>query len=60
MVEYSCEVPLGGCLFHPEKWLFLRHGLANVALRTGGVDNMVNGGAAMYALPVGIVNAWLP
>ena len=58
--EYGRAVPLVDRLFHPEKWLFLRHGLANVDPRTGGVGNMVNCGAAMYAAPVGIVNACNP
>ncbi len=58
--EYGREIPLVDRLFHPEKWLFLRHGLANVDPRTGGAGNMVNCGAAMYAAPVGIVNACDP
>ena len=58
--EYGREVVLVDRLFHPEKWLFLRHGLANADPRTGGVGNMVNCGAAMYAAPVGIVNACNP
>lgn len=58
--EYGREIPLVDRLFHPEKWLFLRHGLANADPRTGGVGNMVNCGAAMYAAPVGIVNACDP
>ena len=58
--EYGREVALVDRLFHPEKWLFLRHGLANADPRTGGVGNMVNCGAAMYAAPAGIVNACNP
>ncbi len=58
--EQGREMPLVDRLFHPEKWLFLRHGLANADPRTGGVGNMVNCGAAMYAAPVGIVNACNP
>jgi len=60
VAEYGREVPLVDRLFHPEKWLFLRHGLANADPRTGGVGNMVNCGAAMYAAPVGLVNACNP
>lgn len=58
--EYGREIPLVDRLFHPEKWLFQRHGLANADPRSGGVGNMVNCGAAMYAAPVGIVNACNP
>ena len=58
--EFGREIPLVDRLFHPEKWLFQRHGLANADPRTGGVGNMVNCGAAMYAAPVGIVNACNP
>ena len=47
-------------LFYPEKWLFMRLGLANAEPRQGGIGNMVNCGAAMYAAPVGIVNAGDP
>lgn len=47
-------------LFYPEKWLFIRLRLANADPRLGGVGNMVNCGAAMYAAPVGIINAGDP
>ena len=47
-------------LFYPEKWLYIRLRLANVDPRIGGLGNMVNCGAAMYAAPVGIVNACDP
>jgi ADP-ribosylglycohydrolase len=50
-------MPLVDRLFHPEKWLLMRLRLANADPRLGGVGNMVNCGAAMYAAPVGIVNA---
>lgn len=58
--EFGREAPLVERLFHPEKWLYVRHGLANADPRLGGVGNMVNCGAAMYAAPVGIVNACDP
>lgn len=58
--EWGREAPLVDRLFHPEKWLFLQHGVANADPRSGGVGNMVNCGAAMYAAPVGIVNACRP
>ena len=47
-------------LFYPEKWLLIRLRLANAEPRQGGIGNMVNCGAAMYAAPVGIVNAGDP
>ena len=47
-------------LFYPEKWLLMRLRLANADPRQGGIGNMVNCGAAMYAAPVGIVNAGDP
>ena len=58
--EYGKEMLLLERLFYPEKWLFLRLRLANVDPRIGGLGNMVNCGAAMYAAPVGIVNACDP
>ena len=47
-------------LFYPEKYLFLRHTLANCEPRQGGIGNMVNCGAAMYSSPIGVVNACNP
>ncbi len=47
-------------LFYPEKYIFLRHGLANCEPREGGIGNMVNCGAAMYIAPIGVVNACDP
>ena len=58
--EYGREAPLIERLFYPEKWLLMRLRLANADPRLGGVGNMVNCGAAMYAAPVGIVNACDP
>ncbi|HET7092755.1 MAG TPA: ADP-ribosylglycohydrolase family protein, partial [Thermomicrobiales bacterium] len=55
--ERGREMPLVERLFYPEKWLLIRLRLANADPRLGGVGNMVNCGAAMYAAPVGIVNA---
>ena len=52
-------MPLVERLFYPEKWLYNRW-LANADPRNAGVGNMVNCGAAMYAAPVGIVNACDP
>ncbi|MCY3833660.1 MAG: ADP-ribosylglycohydrolase family protein [Chloroflexi bacterium] len=57
--EYEREMPLVERLFYPEKWLYNRW-LANADPRNAGVGNMVNCGAAMYAAPVGIVNACDP
>ena len=58
--EWGREAPLVERLFWPEKWLLMRLRLANADPRLGGVGNMVNCGAAMYASPVGIVNAGNP
>ena len=57
--ERGQEMLLVDRLFYPEKWLYMRW-LANADPRLGGVGNMVNCGAAMYAAPVGIVNACDP
>ena len=53
------EMTLAERLFYPEKWLFIRW-LANADPRYAGAGNMVNCGAAMYAAPIGIVNACDP
>ena len=57
--ERGRHMPLVERLFYPEKWLYIRW-LANADPRYAGVGNMVNCGAAMYAAPVGIVNACDP
>ena len=57
--ERGRHMPLVERLFYPEKWLYNRW-LANADPRNAGVGNMVNCGAAMYAAPVGIVNACDP
>ena len=57
--ERGREMLLVERLFYPEKWLYMRW-LANADPRYAGVGNMVNCGAAMYAAPVGIVNAGDP
>ncbi len=57
IAERGREMLLVDRLFYPEKWLLMRLRLANADPRLGGVGNMVNCGAAMYAAPVGIVNA---
>ena len=58
--ERGREMKLVERLFYPEKWLFMRFALANAEPRQGGIGNMVNCGAAMYAAPVGIINAGDP
>lgn len=58
--EYQREMPLVERLFYPEKYLFLRLRLASVNPREGGLGNMVNCGAAMYAAPVGLMHACDP
>ncbi len=60
VAENGREMLLVDRLFYPEKWLLMRLRLANADPRTGGIGNMVNCGAAMYASPVGIVNACDP
>jgi ADP-ribosylglycohydrolase len=60
LAERGQEMLLVDRLFYPEKWLLMRLRLANADPRIGGVGNMVNCGAAMYAAPVGIVNACDP
>jgi ADP-ribosylglycohydrolase len=57
VAEFGKEMLLVERLFYPEKWLLMRLRLANCDPRIGGIGNMVNCGAAMYASPVGIVNA---
>ena len=57
--ERGKEMLLVERLFYPEKWLYMRW-LANADPRYAGVGNMVNCGAAMYAAPVGIINACDP
>ncbi|AGR58929.1 TPA: ADP-ribosylglycohydrolase family protein [Salmonella bongori] len=47
-------------LFYPEKWIFHRLQLAACDPRQGGIGNMVNCGAAMYAAPIGLINACHP
>ncbi len=46
--------------FYPEKNILLRNALANADPRSAGIGNAVNCGAAMYAAPVGAVNACDP
>ena len=58
--ERGQEMMLMDRLLYPEKWLFMRLHLANENPRNGGIGNMFNCGAAMYAAPVGIINAGDP
>lgn len=58
--EYQREIPLIERLFYPEKYLLIRLRLASVNPREGGIGNMVNCGAAMYAAPVGLMTAGDP
>ena len=60
VAERGMKMKLLDRLFYPEKWLFIRLRLSNAEPRQGGLGNMVNCGAAMYAAPVGIVNAGDP
>jgi ADP-ribosylglycohydrolase len=58
--ELDKETAILERLFYPEKYIFIRHVLANCEPREGGIGNMVNCGAAMYIAPVGVVNAGDP
>jgi ADP-ribosylglycohydrolase len=58
--ELQREAMLLERLFYPEKWIFQRHQLSSCDPRQGGIGNMVNCGAAMYATPIGAVNAANP
>jgi len=58
--EFQREDLLLERLFYPEKWIYQRLQLARCDPRQGGVGNVVNCGAAMYAAPIGVVNACNP
>jgi ADP-ribosylglycohydrolase len=58
--EFGREAMIIDRLFYPEKYIFMRHVLANCEPREGGIGNMVNCGAAMYIAPIGIVNSGDP
>lgn len=58
--EFDKEAMIIDRLFYPEKYIFMRHVLANCEPREGGIGNMINCGAAMYIAPIGIVNAGNP
>lgn len=58
--ELDRETVLIDRLFYPEKWIYHRLQLAACDPRQGGIGNMVNCGAAMYAAPIGMVNACNP
>lgn len=58
--EFNRHMLLLDRLFYPERYLFLRLRLASANPREAGIGNMVNCGAAMYAAPVGLMNACDP
>ncbi|PGL72582.1 ADP-ribosylglycohydrolase family protein [Bacillus sp. AFS055030] len=58
--EFGREAFIIDRLFYPEKYIFMRHVLANCDPREAGIGNMINCGAAMYIAPIGIVNAGNP
>lgn len=58
--ELNQETLIMERLFYPEKYIFMRHVLANCEPREAGIGNMVNCGAAMYIAPIGVVNAGHP
>ncbi len=55
--ELEAETLLLHRIFLAEKWLVARLHYGHVDPREAGVGNIVNCGAAMYAAPIGIVNA---
>ncbi|MBS4189740.1 ADP-ribosylglycohydrolase family protein [Bacillus sp. FJAT-49705] len=58
--EFGKEGLIIDRLFYPEKYIYIRHVLANCEPREAGIGNMINCGAAMYISPIGIVNACNP
>ncbi len=58
--EFNRHMPLLDRLFYPERYLLIRLRLASANPREAGIGNMVNCGAAMYAAPVGLMNACDP
>lgn len=58
--EFNREAMIIDRLFYPEKYIFIRHVLANCEPREAGIGNMINCGAAMYIAPIGVVNAGNP
>jgi ADP-ribosylglycohydrolase len=58
--ECQREMPLLERLWWPEKHPYLRLGIGRADPRSAGAGNVVNCGAAMYAMPVGAVNAGDP
>lgn len=58
--EFGREAMIIDRLFYPEKYIFIRHVLANCEPREAGIGNMINCGAAMYIAPIGVVNAGNP
>ncbi|MEH7399400.1 ADP-ribosylglycohydrolase family protein [Gottfriedia acidiceleris] len=58
--EFGREALIIDRLFYPEKYIFMRHVLANCEPREAGIGNMINCGAAMYIAPIGVVNAGNP
>ena len=58
--ELEDEALLLHRIFLAEKWLVARLHYGHIDPREAGVGNIVNCGAAMYAAPIGIVNAGAP
>ena len=46
--------------FYPEKYIFLKNAIGSSDPRSAGVGNAVNCGSAMFAAPIGAVNACDP
>lgn len=58
--EQDGTLALAQRVFFPEKHMVLRLHIAHADPREGGAGNAVNCGAAMYASPIGLVNAGDP
>lgn len=58
--EFESEGLLLHRIFLAEKWLVARLHYGHIDPREAGVGNIVNCGAAMYAAPIGIINAGSP
>jgi ADP-ribosylglycohydrolase len=58
--EFQRTMPILERLWWPERYPHLRLGVGRADPRSAGVGNLVNCGPAMYAMPVGAVNAGDP
>lgn len=58
--EFQRRMPILERLWWPERYPHLRLGIGRAYPRSAGVGNLVNCGPAMYAMPVGAMNAGDP